>query len=75
MFRILSYELNLRTFSVLKTALISTDNSVDLGVDLVNKDPIINIMEYLINIIRVSTQSITISSLKLIIKLKVYNKN
>jgi len=75
LFRILSYELNLRTFSVLKTALISTDNSVDLGVDLVNKDPIINIMEYLINIIRVSTQSITISSLKLIIKLKVYNKN
>ena len=55
--------------------LISIDNSVNLKVDLINKNPIINIIKYLINIIRVSTQSVIISSPKLIIRLRVYNKN
>jgi len=75
LFRAPSYKLNSRTFSVLKTTLISIDSSIDLRIDLVNEDPIIDMVEYLASIIRIGAQSITVGLLKLIIRLGIYNKD
>ena len=54
MLYVLSYRLNSRTFSVLEIALVSINSNINLRVNLVNKDLIVNIIEYLASIIRVS---------------------
>ena len=75
MFRAPSYGLSSRTFSVFETALVSIDSSVNLRVDLINKDLIVNIVEYLASITRISTQSVTVSLPKLTIRLGLYDKD
>ena len=75
MLRAPSYKSSLRTFGIFEIAPVSINSNINLGVDLVNKDPIINIIEYLVSIIRVNAQSVIVGSPKLIIGLGVYNKD
>ena len=75
MFRAPSYGSGSRTFGVFETALVSTDGGVDLGVDLVDEDPTVDMVEYLASITRVGAQSVTVGLPKLTVRLGLYNKD
>jgi len=54
LFLALLYKLNSLILNILKIILISINN-INLKINFVNKNPIINIIKYLINIIRLNT--------------------